>query len=95
MIQVCAACGFEQEHRTVVCERCNKPLVFPRNDINHFGRKKERPAVDPRVYDLAEDFLSELGATEDEIWELARMIQIACEDACNEVESRQEPKETP
>jgi hypothetical protein len=53
--------------------------------------KKERPSVDPKSYDLAEHFLSEIpGTSEDDIWELARIIQTACEDACREVETRKE-----
>jgi hypothetical protein len=49
----------------------------------------KRPDVDTKVFNLAEDFLSELaGSTEDDIWELARIIQTACEDACREVENR-------
>jgi hypothetical protein len=50
-------------------------------------KKKERPSVDPKSYDLAEHFLSEIpGVTEDDIWELADTIQTACEDACREIE---------
>jgi hypothetical protein len=55
---------------------------------------KKRPDVDPKAYDLAEDFLSEIkGSTEDDVWELAGILQTACEDACREVEDRQKPKE--
>jgi hypothetical protein len=55
--------------------------------------KKERPTVDTKSYDLAEHFLSEIpGATEDDYWELARVIQAACEDACREVETREAVK---
>jgi hypothetical protein len=27
-VNVCAACGAVQKHRLIVCENCNKPLVF-------------------------------------------------------------------
>ena len=26
---ICIACWAEQENRMIVCEQCNKPLVFP------------------------------------------------------------------
>lgn len=49
----------------------------------------KRPSVDPSVYDLARSFLSDCaGATDDDIWNLAALIQTACEDVCQEVEER-------
>lgn len=48
-----------------------------------------RPAVDTKVYDLAERFLSDIeGWNEEDVWRLAGVIQTACEDACREVEER-------
>lgn len=50
---------------------------------------RERPAVDPASFDLAEHFLGEIpGVTEDDIWALAKDIQTVCEDACREIEDR-------
>jgi hypothetical protein len=47
----------------------------------------QRP-VDDKCYALANDFLRIKGATEDEVWELAKILQDACEDACRKVEKR-------
>jgi hypothetical protein len=56
--------------------------------------QKGRPSVDPACYELAEHFLSEIpGTTEDDLWALAKDLQTACEDACREVEERQQLKE--
>lgn len=56
---------------------------------NESPSPKRRPAVDTKAYDLAEAFLEEIeGHTEDDIWDLAHVIQVACEDACREVEER-------
>lgn len=53
---------------------------------------KPHPSVDPKVHDLAQCFLSECpGATEDDTWNLAALIQTACEDVCREVEGRATP----
>jgi hypothetical protein len=30
---VCAACGAKQEHNTIRCERCGKPLVFQASEL--------------------------------------------------------------
>lgn len=55
--------------------------------------EKKRPAVDNSVYDLAEEFLSTIpGSTEDDVWDLAKEIQTACEDACRKVEEREAKK---
>jgi hypothetical protein len=51
----------------------------------------KRPDVDEKCFDLALDFLNEIkGVTDDDIWALAKDIQTACEDACREVETREE-----
>jgi hypothetical protein len=58
--------------------------------------QKGRPLVDPASFELAVHFLGEIpGATEDDIWALARDLQTASEDACREVEERQAPSSTP
>lgn len=41
---------------------------------------KSRPLVDPKTYELAEYFLQDITHTEDEVWDLARVIQQAIED---------------
>jgi hypothetical protein len=51
----------------------------------------QRPDVDEKCFDLALAFLNEIaGMTEDDVWALAKDIQTACEDACREVEEREE-----
>jgi len=46
-------------------------------------------SVDQKVYALAEYFLQSVpGYTTDDIWELASVLQTACEDACREVADR-------
>lgn len=48
-----------------------------------------RKAVDQAVYDLAESFIEDVpGYTIADIWELAGVIQTACEDACRGVADR-------
>jgi hypothetical protein len=49
----------------------------------------KRPAVDTKVYALAEWFIWDIpGATEDDISELAGVIQTPCEGAAREIEER-------
>lgn len=56
---------------------------------------ERRPSVDPRCYDLAEAMLADLrvtilrGPTDDEVWELAGAIQLACEDHLLDIEARE------
>jgi hypothetical protein len=51
----------------------------------------KRPDVDEKCFDLALTFLNDIqGVREDDIWDLAQAIQTACEDACREVETREE-----
>jgi hypothetical protein len=51
----------------------------------------KRPDVDEKCFDLALVFLNEIeGMTDDDVWDLAKAIQTACEDACREVEEREE-----
>ena len=46
-----------------------------------------RKAVDQAIYDLAESFIED-GCHIADIWELAGVIQTACEDACRGVADR-------
>jgi hypothetical protein len=56
---------------------------------------KKRPSVDPRVYELAESWLQEdPAATEDDMWDLAKDLQTACEDKSTEIAARPKPQET-
>jgi hypothetical protein len=53
----------------------------------------KRPSVDSRCFDLALDFLNDVkGMNDDDVWALAKDIQTACEDACAEVQRREEKK---
>ena len=58
-----------------------------------FGKEQSRtsrPAVDPKCFQLAAAFLSEVDAsTINDVWELAADLQRACEDACREIEERE------
>ena len=48
-------------------------------------------SYDTKCYELAEYFLDEVaGATPADKNELAKIIQSVCEDACNDVEEREE-----
>lgn len=63
--------------------------------LKSIDAKIKRPDVDESVYDLAESFLLGAvvsGVNEDDIWALAHVIQVACEDACREVEERAKAK---
>jgi hypothetical protein len=52
-------------------------------------RQPKHPAVDTKCYELAEHFLRELPQhTDKDIWELAGMLQAACEVILQEVEAR-------
>jgi predicted amidophosphoribosyltransferase len=48
---VCAACGAKQEHNTIRCERCGKPLVFSAAA----ERERAEARRDPRQRALFED----------------------------------------
>ncbi len=51
-------------------------------------------SYDPKCYDLAETFLSDVkGATAEDIDELAQAIQDCCEGACREIEVANEVKD--
>jgi hypothetical protein len=45
-------------------------------------------SVDPKSYEMAEYFFKDLKASSADIEALAQDIQTACEDACREVEER-------
>lgn len=60
-------------------------------EVHHDGEAVMTTATyDSRCYDLAELFLLELpGSTENDMIELAIVIQRACEEACSAVEARE------
>jgi hypothetical protein len=51
---------------------------------------ERRKAIDQACYDLAESYLGVFmpGCDPEDIWTLADVIQVACEEACQEIKDR-------